>query len=214
MIVAYKNYKRTERLSLSLLSAMHFAPRAEFHCLFLYDESKDELSKDAKTIRDMGVQVHFAKSKHNVGPASNSESNGLYFTEYLNYFSKIFQNKKKVIVLDEDNYFTTGSTLKWMEETEFDLAWARWYCPRGWGVNASIVGVNFEKIGHVFPLPERVEYIETLLQKELYEKAISAGAVTKEIPTRNNHNYFGDGSWTNDVNEIRRHMLEAKIIGG
>lgn len=214
MIVAYKNYRRTDRLLLSMASARHFMPDASLHCLFLFDESPDECSRDVELVAGLGASVHFARNKHRLGPACFSKANGFYFAEYLNYFGEIFRGEKKVVALDEDNYFTTGETLRWFRDAEFDLAWAKWHCAEGWGVNASILGLNFERLGGLFPLPERMEYIELLLQRELYDKAVAIGADLKEIPTRKNHNYCGDGSWTNDIGRIRKDLAEAKIIGG
>lgn len=214
MIVAYKNYRRTERLELCMRSARHFAPAAEMHCLFLFDDSPEEYGDEVGKIESLGARVHFEKNKYRLGPGCFSRANGFYYTEYLNYFSRIFAGAKKVVAMDEDVYFTTGQTLRWMADTDFDLAWASWHCCDGWGVNASILGINFERLAGLFPIPERMEYIETLLQSELHDRAASDGADLKEIPTRKNHDYCGDGSWTNDTDKIRRDLVEAGVIGG
>jgi len=215
LIVAYKNYKRTDRLLLSIASVRHFMPAADLHCLLMFEESTGECDAVAAAVSELGATVHFAPLKHRTtGPGAFSKANGLYFSEYLNYFSQIFSGETKVLAMDEDNYFTTGETLRWMESTQFDLAWARWHCVEGWGVNASILGLNFSRLAPIFPVPERMEYIETLLQRELYDRAAAVGADIKEIPTRNNHDYFGDGSWTNDVERIKGDLIAAGIIGG
>jgi len=214
MIVAYKNYKRTERALLSIASVKHFMPHADIHCLFLFDESPEEMAPEVELVKDAGASVHFAKNKHRLGPAAFSKNNGFYFSEYLNYFSAIFKGESKVLAMDEDNYFTTGETLRWIDQSNFDLAWAKWDCPDGLGVNASIVGLNFQTLSSLFPLSERLEYIEMLLKRELYDRALLMGATIKEIPTRNCKNYFGDGSWTNNISVMKKNLLDAKIIGG
>ena len=183
-------------------------PSVEVHCLFLFDNGPEEYESEASRFRDMGVVVHYDRNKHRLGPGCYSPANGCYYTEYLNYFSQIFKDEKKVLAMDEDVYFTTGETLRWMNETEFDLAWAPWWI----GVNAAILGINFQKLGCLFPLPEKVEYIEAILRDELHKKAVDMGADIKLIPTRNHDNYFGDGSYTNDTEHIRRHLIDAKII--
>jgi hypothetical protein len=120
----------------------------------------------------------------------------------------MFKGKEKVIALDEDVYFTTGETLKFFENAEFDLAWANWWV----GVNAGIIGINFKTMEPVFPLTEKLEYIEAILKEELLGRAMKMGLNIVKIPTRDEQNYFGDGSYTNDTDKIKSDLVHAGIL--
>lgn len=207
MIVAYKNYKRTERALLGMASVRHFMPDKEMHCLNLFDESPSEYDADMPAFEKLGVVVHFEKNKWRCGPGYGSPCNGLYYTEYLNYFSKIFADREKVVALDEDVHFTTGETLRWFEERTFDLAWANWWV----GVNGGILGINFRTLAHLFPLPEIVLEVEKILKANLLDKATAGGFSVAKIPTRDWYNYFGDGIYSNDTREIRENLMKAGI---
>jgi hypothetical protein len=209
MIVAYKNYKRTERLLLCIRSVKHFMPDVQIHCLNLFDEAPAEYDSDIDAFKKLGVDVHFAKNKHKCGPGFGSPCNGFYYTEYLNYFSIMFQDlNEKVIAMDEDVYFTTGQTLAYLRDTDFDLAWANWW----WGVNGGILGINFNRLAKLFPLPEIKLEIEKILKAYLLDKAVSSGFSVAKIPTRDSENYFGDGSYTNDTMKVKSDLVAAKIL--
>lgn len=208
MIFAYKNYKRTERALLCMSSVRHFMPDKEIHCLNLFDESPSEYDADMPGFEKLGVIVHFDKNKHKCGPGYGSPCNGLYYTEYLNYFSKLFADREKVVALDEDVYFTTGETLKWFEKRTFDLAWANWWV----GVNGGILGINFRSLAPLFPLPEIRLEIEKILKAHLLDRAVNEGFSVAKIPTRDWYNYFGDGTYTNDTEEVRKNLIEAKVL--
>jgi hypothetical protein len=208
MKVAYKNYKRTDRVELSIKSVKHFYPHIDIYCLCLYDESEKEYDGLIDNLKNMNVNVCFNKNKHKLGPAHCSPVTGAYYAEYLNYFAEMFSNEEKLIAMDEDMYFTSGETLRWLETNEYDLSCGVWWG----GPNAAILGINFKKLNQFFPLPEIVEPIENLLQRELCDKALSIGAIVKQLPTRIYTDYFNDGSYSNDTNQIKQHLIESKII--
>jgi hypothetical protein len=208
MIVAYKNYKRTERALLCMKSVRHFLPETEIHCLNLFDDGSYEYDEHKSDFERLGVKVHFNKNKHRCGPGFGSPCNGFYYTEYLNYFSEMFASHDKVIALDEDVYFTTGQTLRYLQETPFDLAWANWWV----GVNGGILGLNFKRMKSLFPLPEKKLEIEKILKSHLLEKAVYAGFSIAKIPTRDDRNYHGDGTYTNDTNKIKSDLMSVGIL--
>ena len=208
MIIAYKNYKRTERVELCIKSVRHFMPNIDIHLMCLFDETPEEYSKEIEHLKQLKVKINFEKNKHKKGPGCNSKSNGFYYTEYLNYFSKLYNNETKVLAMDEDMYFTSGETLKWIKENDFDLACGDWWM----GPNAAILGINFKNLNHLFPLSEKEEYVEKILQQELVNKAIETNACVKKIPTRSFFNYFNDGAYTNSTEEIKNHLISCNII--
>jgi hypothetical protein len=208
MIVAYKNYKRTERALLCITSVRHFLPDVEIHCINLIDEVSSEYDAYRPEFDRLGVKVHFAKNKHKCGPGICSPCNGYYYTEYLNYFNIIFKDKEKVVAMDEDVYFTTGETLRFLRDTNYDFAWATWWV----GVNAGILGINFKKMAPLFPLSEKKVYIEIILREELLDRATQMGMSIVKIPTRHEANYFGDGTYTNDTEVIRSDLRRVGII--
>jgi len=81
MIIAYKNYKRTDRVELCIKSVRHFMPTVDIHLMCLYDEFPEEYNKELKNIKKMNVNIHFEKNKYKKGPGCNSKANGFYYTE-------------------------------------------------------------------------------------------------------------------------------------
>ena len=71
--------------------------------------------------------------------------------------------------------------------------------------------INSKKLADLFPLPEKNEYIEPLLRRELLDKCVKLGYSALTIPTRNYDNYGNDGLFTNDV-EVIKHELKLKNI--
>lgn len=226
MIIFYKNYKRTERTLLSIQSVRYLFPTIDIRCLFLYEESADEYIyecvKEIELLKKLKVKLYFDKKKWNFenSSASNSSHNGYYFTEGINKIQSLTKESEKVLILDEDSFFTTGKTIQFLLDNKFDLAWAHWGCsptpitydkrPKS-EINGSILGINSKKLNNIFPIIEKNEYIEFILGFELYEKCLELKYEIIEIPTRHNWNYFGDGTFTNDVNEIKNELKKANI---
>jgi len=104
MIVFFKNYKRTDRIYLSIQSVRHLFPTMDIRCLFLYDETINEYINDIPQFQKLGVQIYFDKKKYNFGntSAAGSALNGYYFTEGINKIQALTRDCDKVLILDED----------------------------------------------------------------------------------------------------------------
>ena len=221
MIVFYKNYKRSDRTFLSIQSVKHLFPNIDVRCLFLFDESVEEYSEDIKKFEELGVKCYADFKKYNFGSprGAGTPLNGYYFTEGINKIQNITKEiDGKVLIIDEDSYFTTGTTINFLMETDFDFAWCNWPGPnpikfnqRHMGINGSFLAINPQRLNIFFPIPEYEEYIENLLGYELYDKCIESNFKVVKIPTRLYADYCGDGTHTNDINEIIQELKKAKI---
>ena len=88
----------------------------------------------------------------------------------------------------------------------------------GWGPNASILGINLSKdtIKEIFPVPERVldggarsGGVELVLKQDIIKKA-------KELyifSCRIGWGYYEDGIYSNDLEQIKKILIENKILG-
>ena len=221
MILVYKNYKKNDSVYLSMLSARHFLPDVKIYCILQYDSNKneyDDFIKKSKLLKN--IKFKFVKKKYHLGGANFSPVNGFYFPEYVNTVAKLFSRYSKVVVLDEDNYFTTGETLRWFKNTDFDLACCYWAAPNPHGfyktrpefeINASIFAINMKKLNKLFPIPEAEEFCELIFGHEIHDKTKKLGFDIKIIPTRNFGDYCGDGIHTNDSEVIKNHLIEVGI---
>lgn len=216
-----KNFKRTKDCLLTIKSIKHFCDN-EIHILNLFNESIDEyktseLSYDEE-LDNMGVIQHFWKTKHNCGPGYHSPANGLYYSEGLNYCFEIFKEQnKKVIFLDENHFFTSGETISFLLNNDYDFAYGTWGNPTSDGKdenflpNCSLLGINFFNLRHLFPIQEILMYCEPLISQEILFKIIDKSRVSK-IPTRLKENYCGDGFHTNDYNQMYDALQKSGII--
>jgi len=222
MIIFYKNYKRTDRTFISIQSVKHMFPDIDVRCLFLYDNDTSEYDLDIEKFKSIGVTCYLDKKTYNFKKlsAAGSSLNGYYFTEGINKIYNIVKNyDTKVLILDEDSYFTNGDTIKFLLSNQFDLGWAYWKCPpnpirypkRDIGINGSIVAINPKNLSKYFPIPEVQEYIEHLLGFELYDKCINDGLSVIKIPTRLYDDYCGDGTHTNDIEEMKLELVKNNI---
>lgn len=227
MIVFYKNYKRTDRTLLSIQSVRHLFPDIDIRCLFLYDESADEyiyeFEKEIELLKKLKVKLFFDKKKWNFSDrkAAGSSLNGYYFTEGINKIQSITKDCEKVLILDEDSFFTNGLTIEFLLKNNFDLACCYWMAPPNMvsyterpmlEMNGSILAINSKKLNPIFPIVEKEEYIEILLGHELFGKVRSMeDSIVLEIPTRYYDNYFGDGVHTNDIEVIKSELQKANI---
>jgi hypothetical protein len=219
MKVFFKNYKRTDRTLLSIQSVRFLFPDIQICCLNLYDTSPDEYYYDIPNFKKWNVDLYFDKKKWNFGVGAYSTYNGYYFTEGINKIQALTKEDEKVLIIDEDTFFTTGETIKFLLNNEFDLACSYWGCPDPviydrrpkLEINGSIVCINSKKLNNLFPIIEQAEYIEILLGHELYEKCIDLDFKVVDIPTRHGWNFFGDGCWTNDIDTIKAELEKANI---
>ena len=227
MIIFYKNYRRTERTLLSIKSVRHLFPNIQIKCLLLYNYSSTEYEDVLLDFRKLGVEIFFDKKTNNFddGPQNVATPAGLmgfYFTEGINKIQNIMKEYDgKVLILDEDNFFTTGKTIDFLQNNDFDLAYAEWGAPHPIstryvyshkiGINGSIIAINPKKLNCIFPIIEMEEFIENILGYELYDKCVKLNFNILEIATRKYSNYCGDGVFTNDINVIKEELKKANI---
>jgi len=221
MIVFYKNYKRTERVLLCIQSVRHLFPEIEIRCLLLYDEDVSEYAQYFELFRKLNVELFFDKKTYNFGPSGEqSPNNGYYFTEGINKIYNVVKNVDgKVFILDEDEFFTTGETIRFLLDTEFDLACAHWPAPdpitytqkATLDMNGAFIGINPIRLAKYFPLPEKFEFIENLLGHELHDRCKEDGCIVVHIPTRTGKNYHGDGVHDNNIETIKTTLTDFNI---
>ena len=223
-IFIIKNFKRTKDCILTIKSIRHFCNN-EINVLHLFKESIDEYKVSSELslnqeIMDMGVIQHFGKTKYvfpsfDFGPGP---ANGLYYSEALNYCFAMFKHQnKKVILLDENHFFTTGETIKFLLNNDYDFAYGSWgdptYDDGGANLmpNCSLLGVNFFNLKHLFPIQERFMFCEPLVNEEIITKITDKSRIVK-IPTREAHNYYGDGFYTNEYDLMYAALQKSGII--
>jgi len=222
MTIFYKNYKRDDRTLLSIKSVKYLFPKLKIYCLILFDESPSEYDNFISQLDILKVYYFHRKKAYNVGSlsATGSSYNGYYFTEGINKIYNFCIEQKitdKVLSVDEDHFFTTGTTIQFLLDNNFDLAVGSWPAPSGiknrppYECNASIVGFNPFNLTEVFPLPEKKEYVEILWGWELVEASKKLNKKVITIPTRDYINYHGDGIHTNNIKEIKDELTKHNI---
>lgn len=222
MKICYKNYKKTDHVALCVKSVRHFIPDAEIHVVFQYDENQSEYDGELHFLDGLNTNIHYVPKKYHFGGGSGNSNNGFYFTEWINAAQRLFHNCEKAILMDENVYFTTGQTLKWLNENTFDLAWYHWFAPL-YSIDhfqtqpkvtmaASLLGINFKFMNQFFPIPEVREHIEIILGHCLYENCEKIEGKILNIPTRYQDDHFGDGTHTNSYDFMVQHMKEAGIL--
>lgn len=215
MIVFFKNFQRTERTLLSIQSVRHLFPDIKVRCLHLFLEEEAEYSSYLDKFQQLGVDVFFSKKTYNFeSDGAGIINNGYYFTEGINKMFNLCEDGEKVLMLDEDSFFTSGETIRFLLDETFDFAYGIWPSPHPNGheqINGSIICVDIKSTRSIFPIIEQAEYIENLLGRELWHKCILQGLKTIRIPTRDYTNYGGDGLHTNDIEVIKRELTIANI---
>jgi hypothetical protein len=225
MIVFYKNYKRSDRTYLSIQSVRYLFPDMDIRCLFLYEDSPREYADVIDKFKELNVTIYFDKKKWNfdASTADGSANNGYYFTEAINKIQFITSDlDDKVLMIDEDTFFTSGETIRFLLNNEFDLACCYWPAPLTQppyiyerhninGINGSILCINPKKLSKLFPIREEKEFIENILAYELVDKSIDNGFKVVEIPTRFYYNYYNDGVHTNSLADIVIFMHKAGL---
>lgn len=215
MIIFFKNFRRTDRVLLSIQSVRHLFPTIEIYCLNLFLVDKNEYASYVNLFNEFNVKVFYDSKKYNfASSAVGSKDNGFYFTEGINKMYQLVSDKEKVLMLDEDSFFTTGTTIKFLLENNFDLAYGTWPSPDkkcDVEINGSIIAFNCKTTKPIFPIREAFEYIETILGIEAYNKCLSLGLKTLLIPTRQYLDYGNDGTHTNDIGIIIQELIKANI---
>jgi len=211
MIFCIKNYHKNVNSSLTATSIKYFG---KHHKVVLLNIYKDNIDQDGLDLSKFDEIFNF-KAKYDFGPGEGSPANGFYFTEGINHAQRLFSNiDDKIVVLDEDHFFTNGATIKELEENEYDLAWAFWIAPPPESentVSGAIISFRPKKVNILFPLPERMQYIEHLLKEEFLEK-LPNDLISYKMKNRNHGDYNGDGFFTNDHREIYNSLKNNNII--
>ena len=223
-IFIIKNFKRTKDCILTIKSIRHFCDN-EISVLHLFNESIDEYKVSSELslneeLMDMGVIQHFGKTKYVFppGPGDSGPAKGLYYSEALNYCSEIFKGlNKKIIILDENHFFTSGETIKFLLNNDYDFAYGTWGNPyllddRNEKMpNCSLLGINFLNLKHLFPIQEQFMFCEPLINQEILTKITDKSRIFK-IPTRVLNNYCGDGFYTNDYDQMYDALQKSGIV--
>jgi hypothetical protein len=211
MIFCIKNYHKNINSSLTAKSIKYFG---KHHKVFLLNIFKDEPNLENIDYKYFDKIFNF-KAKYDFGPGEGSPANGFYFTEGINHAYQCFKDtEEKIVVLDEDHFFTTGIQIKDLEENEYDLAWAYWMAPppeSETDVSGAIISFRPKKVKSLFPLPERMQFIEHLLKQEFLEK-LPSSLISYKMKFRNHGNYYGDGMFTNDWRVIEKELAKVGIL--
>ena len=208
MIFCIKNFYKNKNCSLVAKSIKHFCN----HKIYLFNIYFNDINHE-NLDKTLFEEIIDKKGKYNFESGSGSKVNGFYFTEGINLIVDYFKHlNDKVVILDEDHYFSNGNTIKELETNNYDLAWAHWPSPSNHpeDVAGNIISLNPKNTTHLFPLPEKMEYIETILREELLYKM--ENKKTYKIKNRNYVDYFNDGHFTNSAKEIEDSMIRVGII--
>lgn len=232
LAVCIKNFERNDSSNLVALSVKHFIPDANIYLFNFYDYRKGINLNGLD--EDLFIDIINIPSKYLLGQLTtdcqNGRINGLYYTEYFNLAYKYFQNyDSKLLLLDDNHFFTNGNTLNEIINNNFDIAWAIYSgappklngdyinIPHkkiinsecGGYVNASILCINPIKFKNIFPLPEIVEYIEIILTDNLLN---NNDLINYQLKNRYDDDYFDDGIHTNNYEEMKKMMIENDIL--
>lgn len=252
MIVFYRNYKRSESVFYSAQSIKHFYPDMDIRCLMVYDESVTEYKNDICNFQKVGIQTYFHKKIHRYDKNGNGEPTlpenekknieewnkiygttgmlhgGLYscfITEYLNVIYNIVKDvDDKVLILDEEQYFVTGETIKFLLKTEFDLAYGHYDTlvseKSETGIHqlhANIQCINPIKFKNMFPIENVHKNFtgpEAVLSIKLWIPAKEQNLNCVSIPTRHgwqSGGYVGDGKHVKSAKEIIEELDKFNI---
>jgi len=203
MIVVIKNYKKDKNCFWSARSIRHLFPSMPIY-LFSFSPV-DPYYKGVYT-----DTIEYETKYPGSGNGIMTLRNGLYFGEGINEIFKYFINyapDEKLLILDEDSFFLTGEVIRELLENDFALGWCNWILPDGsQGVGAQTICIVPSRVREYVPIPEREEFIESVLRDELLNKLPKKECY--QITNRNHTNYFGDGFFTRSADEIRT-VLQA-----
>lgn len=220
-IFVYKNYKKSDEAFLSMRSLRHFLPYADLFCLCLYDESESEYDSLVGEMQSLNAKPLFSKKSHRDKGDSLADE-GYHVIEYVNKIQSLFPNRDRVVILDETNYFMTGETLRTLMDNPWDLCYgftfannlSHQYIPRlpKQTMSHKTIAINMAKFRHLFPLPEVPEDPKIILGYYLIETAREMKSKIIELRTRNHLYWEGDGTWTENIGEMRGNLMKAGII--
>jgi len=222
MQIAFRNFFRNRTVNLTARSIKHFLPNASMMCVSFYKNDPAECDEQEKLldfIEEFKVQTKYVNT--NGKPTDHVDStqtsgwahpdNSKFFAEGYNEIWKILKGTPgKTLMLAEDHFFTTGATLKELEENDFSLAYAPWDHPSELDANGSILCMNLVDLDSLFPIPEQGHMIEWRISESIVQK-VRQDRIYK-IRNRRRINYFGDGMYTNSSDEIEKELKKANII--
>ena len=221
MIIAFRNFFRNRMVNLTATSVRYFHPTADIHCFSFYKNSEDDYKYTEPLypwIQQTYIKTKYVGTKSSVQDSVHvdltngygNHENGCYFNEGFNHIFNVFQNyNDKVLILAEDHFFTTGATLREIQEKDFDVCYAN-ADQHILEANASILAIVPTRVKHLFPLPEKPQRVENLLMESLTSKI--PGDRLHRLSTRNWIDYMGDGVYTNGSDIIARSLKEVGII--
>lgn len=237
-----KNYFRTDFVNLTVKSIRHFMPNAKIACLNLYKTNINEYKKHYFFQIDEIFYRKSKYDSNGLGGSCHPHNSLFFSEGYNYIYDRYKHLKKcKILVLGEDHFFTNGRTIKEFIDQDFDIASGIWHhtaIPKddpinppwmsritvpswmnadgscegaGWSINASILGLNLseDSLKEIFPLPERILHgVESTLKEDVVKKAKKLHIFSSRIGI----DYGGDGVWSNDLEEIRRILIENRIL--
>ena len=190
MKIVYKNFNRYECLSYSLHSAKYFFAAEDIHCVDFYSEDSYDKKRYDKIPLDKS-KILTQKTKYN---KYVHNWNAQVFSEGHNAIYELFKDYDgKILSVNEDQFFTTGDTIKDLKNNDFDLAWANWYWPSEFTINASVLCFKPSTCKPLFPLPENKEPVDELYYKHIVSTQKTHGLNLYRMIFRMGDEYFGDG---------------------
>lgn len=222
MIIAFRNFFRNKTVNLTARSIRHFMPDAKIYCVsfYKYDPSEydsqeplldfiEEVRVATQYVNSTGKPTDHTDTTQTSGYAN--PDNSKYFAEGYNQIWKVLRGTDdKVLMLAEDHFFTTGATLKELEEHQYSLAYAPWDHPSELDANASIICMNLAHLDALFPIPEEGHMIEHRIWESIVNRVNEE--YRYKIKNRRRINYFGDGMYTNSSEEIENELRKANIL--
>lgn len=221
-----KNFMRNRMVNLTAKSVKHFDKEAYICVISLYKHDISEYANQEPLDRTL-IDSWVAAPTKWVSPGGNANIhdstvygttsgfgnplNGPFFVEGYNLSVEYFGDyTDKLIILAEDHFFTSGSTIKELKNTDWDAAYASAFTPDARTANGAILGIVPSKVKDLFPIPEIPTSIENLLGEGLLMR-IPQDRVHK-LSTREWIDYKGDGIYTNSSAEMEAHMKAAGIL--
>lgn len=242
MIYAFRNFKRNTMLNLTAQSVRHFDPNARIIATTFYEENYDDEYSELEPLLSFIDEFKFKtkypntsgrpvdaldQSNGKVGITSGvgNPNNHFFFSEGYNAVWEVLKNDnpKKVLMLGEDHFFTTGAVIQELKENENNFAiaygsWCWWGYEPKWA-SGSCVCFDLEILKNIFPLPspsdirhgdgQPVYYIEGYLYQILARIPPQFHYIMKNRTFENHH---GDGLYTNSSQKIREELQKANII--
>jgi hypothetical protein len=222
MIFAFRNFFRNKTVNLTARSIRHFIPDAEIYCVSFYKRDPSEYDsqeplldfitefrQQTKYVNPIDKPTDHEDTTQTSGYAN--PDNAKYFAEGYNAIWKTFRyTDDKVVMLAEDHFFTTGATLRELEENEFVLAYAPWDHPSELDANGSILCMNLMHLDSLFPIPEEGHMIEHRIWHSVVNNVREDRRY--KIKNRRRIDYHGDGMYTNSSVEIENELKKAGIL--